>query len=227
MPEPTAGRPDPEQDAHSVPGRWSHSAVRLCISDVRFPGLGVLPRHRSRRSGPKAVPTQNNDPAPVTGTLTGWARASSTVSKAAGCPGVPPPLPHAGAKCPSRRQPGALLLQSGQTLLSHGPGQVIGGLHMQLTALAGASDGDGGPGRLRPRPNALCCVEMQLPIHPLLDHRAAARPPTRPWARSDHPASAHHRQLGGRGMCQNRSGEHPDAGRPSRSAAALADEPPR
>jgi len=36
----------------SVPGGWSHSAVRLCIADVSLPGLGVLARHGSRRSGP-------------------------------------------------------------------------------------------------------------------------------------------------------------------------------
>jgi hypothetical protein len=63
-----------------------------------------------------------------------------------------------------------LLLQSGQTLHAHGAGRVIGGLHMQLAALRGASDGDGRPGGRRPRPYALCCVEMQLPIHPLLGH---------------------------------------------------------
>ena len=39
---------------------------------------------------------------------------------------------------------------------------------MQLAALRGASDGDSRPGGRRPRPFALCCVEMQLPIHPLL-----------------------------------------------------------
>ena len=39
---------------------------------------------------------------------------------------------------------------------------------MQLAALRGASNGDSRPGGRRPRPFALCCVEMQLPIHPLL-----------------------------------------------------------
>jgi hypothetical protein len=63
---------------------------------------------------------------------------------------------------------GTLLLQSGQTLLAHGAGRAIGGLHMQLAALRGASDGDGRPGGRRRRLYALCCVEMQLPIHRLL-----------------------------------------------------------
>jgi hypothetical protein len=100
---------------------------------------------REPRSGPKTAPPQDNDPAPVTGTLTG-PRPPLRVSKAAGCPEVQPPLPHAGAAGPGRRQPGALLLQSGQTLLANGAGRVIGGLHMKLAALRGASDGDGRPG---------------------------------------------------------------------------------
>ena len=74
--------------------------------------------------------------------------------------------------------------QSGQTLLAHGVGRVIGGLHMQLAALRGASDDDGRPGGRRPRPYALCFVEMQLPIHPLLvvavDFTRAARTAFRP-----------------------------------------------
>ena len=63
----------------------------LCIADISLPGPGVLARHGSRRSGPKTAPTPTSHPAPATGTLTDLARASSTASKAAGCPG-----PHAG-----------------------------------------------------------------------------------------------------------------------------------
>jgi hypothetical protein len=168
MPEPTAGRPDTFSKPHArcqatcrTRPSGPASPTSALLGSESWRGTGAAGQARRRRR-PKT-----SDPAPVAGTFTDRAQASSTVSKAAGCPGVQPPLPHAGAEGPIRRQPGALLLQSGQTLLAHGAGRVIGGLHMQLAALRGASDGDGRPGGRRPRSYALCCVEMQLPIHPL------------------------------------------------------------
>jgi hypothetical protein len=171
-----------------VPGGWSHSAVRPCSADVSLPRLEVLTRHGSRRSGPKTAPKQNNNPAPVTGTVTGRAQAPSTVRKAAGCPEAQPLSPYQ-CRGPGQTPTAALLLLSGQTLLAHGTGRVIGGLHVQPAALRGASDVNSRTGDRRPRPRALCCTKMQLPIHPLLrllGRRSAV--PARPPPDTDHPS---------------------------------------
>jgi len=82
MPEPTAGRPDPQPAAHSVPGGWSQSAVRLCIAHVSLPGLGVLAA-REPPVRPEDGADAKQRPGAGTGTLTDRAQASSTVSRAA------------------------------------------------------------------------------------------------------------------------------------------------
>jgi len=59
---------------------------------------------------------------------------------------------------------------------------------MQPAALRGASDVNSRTGDRRPRPRALCCTKMQLPIHPLLrllGRRSAV--PARPRPHTDHP----------------------------------------
>ena len=59
---------------------------------------------------------------------------------------------------------------------------------MQPAALRSASDVNSRTGDRRPRPRALCCTKMQLPIHPLLrllGRRSAV--PARPRPHTDHP----------------------------------------
>jgi hypothetical protein len=68
-----------------VPGGWSHPAVPPCPAGISFPGLGVLAAAPEPPVRPKDGAAANNDPAPVTGTFTNPAQASSAVSKPAGC----------------------------------------------------------------------------------------------------------------------------------------------
>jgi hypothetical protein len=189
MPEPTAGRPDPWPVAHSVPGGWSHSAVRLHRrrqpSWARSPG-GTRAAGQARR--PRRRKT---DPAPV---------------QAPSLTGPRPPLrsatPPGVLRC-SRRFPRPALRARADANRAHpyssadrrcsrtATAETSEDPHMQLAALRGASDGDGRPGGRRPRPYALRRVEMQLLIHPLLGlGRRSAMPAMRVAAHRSHCSGA-------------------------------------
>jgi hypothetical protein len=169
-----------------VPGGWSHSAVRPCSADVSLPRLGAWRGTGAAGQAPKTAPTQNNNPAPVTGTVTDRAQAPSTVSKAAGCPEAQPLSP---CQCwgPGQTLTGALLLLSGQTLLAHGAGRVIGGLQVQPAALRGASDVSSRTGDRRPRPRALCCTKCSCRSIRFFGYSGVGQPcRPRPRPHTDH-----------------------------------------
>jgi hypothetical protein len=129
MPELTAGRLDPLVSR-------TIGARRL----VAF-GRAALPRRRqpcwARSPGAaREPPVRAEDGADATQRPGAGHRHPLLTGPRPSLRSAKPPLPHAGAAGLSRREPGALLLQTGQTLLAHGVGRVIGGLHMQPAALA-------------------------------------------------------------------------------------------
>jgi hypothetical protein len=166
MPQLTAGRAD-----LSKPHARCQAAGRIRLSGPAAPTSAFLGSESWRGTGAAGQARRRR-------------RRKTTIRRRSQAPslaGPKPPLrsakppgvlkhsrfPHASAG-PGRRQPAHSYSLSGQTLLAHGTGRVIGGLHVQPAALRGASDVNSRTGDRRPRPRALCCTKMQLPIYPLL-----------------------------------------------------------